>query len=105
MVHNTTNKSEEAFDVEYEFDIEDILVDLYYWFDKSTNRKNKLSEYNFEFCDIRYREVITNKHVSTHWLSLKYAVQRSLRQYPGLRSYFMSSNVRQARFQRLQKLR
>ena len=32
----------EAFEVETGFDVEDMLVDLYYWFDKSTKRKNQL---------------------------------------------------------------
>ena len=27
------------------FDVEDMLVDLYYWFDKSTKPKNQLSEF------------------------------------------------------------
>ena len=52
MVHNTANKAAEAFEVKSGFDIEDMLVDLYYWFDKSTNRKNELSEY-YEFCSVR----------------------------------------------------
>ena len=103
MVHNTANKAAVAFEVESGFDVEDMLVDLYYWFDKSTNRKNELLEY-CEFCSVsvRYREVI--KHVSTRWLSLEYAVQRTLQQYSALKSYFLSSDEGQARFQRLQKL-
>ena len=44
MVHNTDTKAAEAFEVESGFDVEDMLVDLCYWFDKSTNRKNELSE-------------------------------------------------------------
>ena len=36
MVHNTATKGAEAFQGETGFDVEDILVDLYYWFDKST---------------------------------------------------------------------
>ena len=85
MVHNTANRAAEAFEAETKFDIEDILVDLFYWFDKSTNRKNELFQY-CDFCDVRYKEVI--KHVSTRWLSLEFAVQRTLQQYPALKSYF-----------------
>ena len=100
MVHNTATKAAESFEAETGFDVEDLLVDLYYWFDKSTKRKNGLLEF-CEFCDVKYREVI--KHVSTRWLSLEYAVDRTLQQYPVLRSYLISSHETQARFQRLQQ--
>ena len=32
------------------FDVEEFAIDLYYWFDKSTNRKNELQVY-CTFCD------------------------------------------------------
>lgn len=83
MVHNTACKAAEVFQTETGFDIEDMLVDLYYWFDKSTKRKNALSEF-CDFCNIQYRQVV--KHVSTRWLSLEYAVERTLQQYSGLQS-------------------
>jgi len=38
MVYNTATKAAEA---ETGFDVEDLLVDLYYWFDKSTKRKKR----------------------------------------------------------------
>ena len=95
MIHHTANKAAEAFGAESKFDIEDLLVDLFYWFDKSTNRKNELFQY-CAFCDVRYRKVI--KHVSTRWLSLEFAVQRTLQQYPALKSYFLSSSESQLRF-------
>ena len=41
------------------------------------------------------------KHVSTCWLSLEYAVDRTLQQYSGLKSYFVSTTETQTRFQRL----
>ena len=34
--------SSKAFEAKTGFDVEDILVDLYYWFDRSTKRKNEL---------------------------------------------------------------
>ena len=64
-----------------------MMVDTFYYFDKSTKRKNGLSEY-CTFCDVEFRQII--KHVSTRWLSLEAAVSRTLRQYPALRSYFVS---------------
>lgn len=100
MVHNTATKGAEAFQGETGFDVEDILVDLYYWFDKSTKRKNQLSEF-CDFCDVKSREVI--KHVSTCWLSLELAVERALKVYAGLKSYFLSSEETQPRFGRLKQ--
>ena len=49
-----------------------------------------------------YRSII--KHVSTRWLSLELAVQRALKQFPSLTSYFKSEDNSQPRFQRLQKV-
>jgi hypothetical protein len=47
--------------------LENLLIDLYYWFDKSTKRKGVLVEY-MEFCDQEYGKFL--KHSSTRWLSL-----------------------------------
>ena len=64
-----------------------MIVDLFYWFNKSTKRKASLDSY-CSFCDTSYREII--KHVSTRWLSLGRAVGRTLQQYEVLKSYFSS---------------
>lgn len=69
------------------FDVEEIMVDNYYFFDKSTKRKNGLVEY-CTFCDVKYRKIL--KYVSTRWLSLECAIDRTLRQYPALQSFFLS---------------
>jgi len=82
-------------------DVEEFVVDLYYWFDKSTKRKNELRSYCV-FCDQEYRSIL--KHVSTRWLSLEIAVDRSLRQFPSLKSYFLSEGEAQQRFLRLQRI-
>ena len=42
------------------------------------------------------------KRVSPQWLSLEIAVERSLRQFTSLTSYFKSEDESQARFKRLQ---
>ena len=99
IVHNTAQKGGMAFARCCGFDAEEFAVDLYYWFDKSTKRKNELRSYN-EFCNQEYRSMI--KHVSTRWLTLEVAIERSLKQYQGLKSYFLSENESQARFRRLQ---
>ena len=98
IIHNTAQKASEAFTQSCGFDVEEFTIDLFYWFDKSTKRKNELLSF-CEFCDQEYRKVI--KHVSTRWLSLELAVERSLKQFPSLKSYFLSTDESQARFIRL----
>ena len=71
------------------FDVEEFVVDLYYWFDKSTKRKNMLQEY-CQFCDHSYRAIV--KHVSTRWLIFELAIECSLKQFRGLASYFKSED-------------
>ena len=69
------------------FNVEDLVIDLFYWYDKSTKRKACQAEY-YTFCDLAYREIV--KHVNTRWLSLERAVGRVLQQYDGLKSNFCS---------------
>ena len=66
------------------------MIDNYYYFDKSTKRKAELVEYCV-FCDTEYRKIL--KHVSTRWLTLELTVDRTLRVYPGLKSYFGSEGT------------
>ena len=42
------------------------------------------------------------KHVSTWWLSLETVIERILKLYEGLKSYFLSESCSQAQFQRQQ---
>ena len=67
-----------------------MLIDTFYYFDKSTKRKNELASY-CTLCDVEVRKVL--KHVSTRWLSLELVVSRILQQYPALRSYFLSQGM------------
>ena len=41
-IHNATQKAAESFSQCCGFDVEDFVIDLYYWFDKSTKCKNGL---------------------------------------------------------------
>ena len=83
-----------------EFDFEDHCVNLFFWFDKSTKRKNTLKEY-YEFCDPEYEDVI--KYGSTRWLSLERCINRELYKYTGLKSYLLSEGLSDKRFCRLSK--
>ena len=67
-MHIAAAKANDAFLDDISLNVEDVLVDLYYRFDKSSKQKGKLSEY-FDFCDQDYQQVL--KHVSTRWLLLE----------------------------------
>ena len=98
-IHNTAAKAAETFSEVAGFDIEDFLVDLHHYFDKSSKRKFTIKEFCL-FCEQEYRKII--KYVSTRWLSLEAAVTRSLKIYSSLRSYFLSINEENGpRFKRL----
>lgn len=99
ITHNTASHAADSLRQVTGFDVEEFLIDIFFWFDKSTKRKSLLQEY-CSLCDIEYRKII--KHVSTRWLSLLTAIERILKQYDGLRSYFLSEHCSQARFTRLQ---
>ena len=78
-----------------------MYIDCFYWFDKSSKRKGKLLEY-FEFCNQEYQAVL--KHLSVRWLSLQRCMERILKKYPSLKSYFLSEHFADQRFQRLSGL-
>ena len=96
---NTANKGAEMFMSESGFDVEDMLVDIFYWFDKSSKRKVQLEEF-CSFYDQEYRKII--EHVTTRRLNLETALTRSLRLYQSLRSYVLSQEVRPNRLERLE---
>ena len=98
LVHNIAGHASEALQKSTAFDVEDLCVDVFYWFDKSTKRKGILREF-CSFCDSDYREVV--RYVSVRWLSLERAVYRILQLYYSLQSYFKSESESQARFKRL----
>lgn len=72
---------------ELSMDVEQLVINLYYHFDKSSKRKELLKEYQ-EFCNVETRKIL--KHSSTRWLLLMKCVDRILRQYEALQSYFAS---------------
>ena len=84
LVHNIACHASECLQKETGFDVEDICVDAFYWFDKSSKRKGTLHDF-CTFCDTCYCEVV--KYVSIRWLSLEHAVERILQLYASLQSY------------------
>ena len=97
-LHNTTSKASEKFTEVVGFDVEDFLVDIYYWLDKSTKLQVQLESF-CNFCDQDFKKVI--KHVSTQWLGLESCVTRTLRLFQALRFYFLSEENPSPHFQRL----
>lgn len=64
LIHNIACKASEAFCDTSKFSLEDMCVDTYYYFDKSTKQKSLLVEFA-DFLDVEYRQV--TKHVKTCW--------------------------------------
>ena len=98
LLHNIAGHTSDALQQASGFDVEDLCVDVFYWFDKSTKRKGILREF-CSFCDSDYHEVV--RYISVRWLSLEKAVYRILQLYTSLQSYFKSESESQARFKRL----
>ena len=98
ILHNASSKAAMAFSEVTGFDVEDLCVDVFYWLEKSSKRKSILKEY-YQFCDIEYEEVI--KFISTRWLCLELCINREVKKYEGLKSYFLSEDFPDARFKRL----
>ena len=103
FIHNAAHKAAKQLEAASGFDVEEIAVDVFYYFDHSTKRKGQLREFA-QFCDIESRKML--KYVSTRWLSLQSSVERILKQYPALRSYFLSQDNDESdrRLSRLQAL-
>ena len=57
-MHNTSSKAAAALSEMTGFDVEDLAVDVSYWFDKSTKRKAGLEEFCV-LCDTTYKEVVS----------------------------------------------
>ena len=50
ILHNAAQKAAESFAVCCGFDVEEFIIDIFYWFDKSTKWKNGLKSY-CTFCN------------------------------------------------------
>ena len=100
VMHNSAQKNGKAFQKICSFRVEDLVIDLYYWFKKSPKHKNTLklffSFYNqdyfskhkntlklfFSFYNQDYFSMM--KQINTRWLALELALERCLLQYASL---------------------
>ena len=96
--HLVASEANDAFSEVTSMNIESIVIDLFYWFDKSSKRKGKLAKY-FDFYDQEYQQIL--KHISFRWLSLERCVDRVLKKLPSLKSYFLSEHSADERYKRL----
>ena len=99
LVHNIASHASMTSNKVSGFDVEDLCIDVFYWFDASTKRKGILKDF-CTFCDSDYHEIV--RYVSVRWLSLEKAVFTILQLLKSLTSYFKSEEQPQARFKRLQ---
>ena len=88
--HNNTQQCSTAFTSATHFEIEDFCVDMFYYFNKSIKRQRDLNKY-YKFCDQEHRQIL--KHINVLWLNLERAVERILKHYAGLQSYFLNENA------------
>ena len=61
LVHIVTSHANDAFSEVLGLNVENLWIDIFYWFDKSSKRKGKLNEYA-QFSDQEYQSVL--EHVS-----------------------------------------
>lgn len=71
---------------------EELIIDIYYYFEKSSKRREDLKEFQ-EFCNVAQQRV--QKHCPTRWLSLGKSLDHLLNQWPAFSSYFQSHSENQ----------
>lgn len=85
ILHNAAKKACNCFKI----DIESIVIRIYNEFSSSTKKTAQLKEF-FEWADTEWQELL--KHAPTRWLSLLPAMERILKNFEPLKSYFVSQD-------------
>ena len=89
MVHNAAEKAAKTLPLA----VDDFLIDIYYYLDKSSKRYLSLQSWQ-SLCDTEVQKIL--KHVSTRWLSLTKCIDRLITQWEPLKGFFkdeVKSNV------------
>ncbi|XP_033726452.1 uncharacterized protein LOC117316076 [Pecten maximus] len=81
LIHLAAKKATSALP----FKADDLLVDIYYYFEMSAKRRQELQEFQMASSG-ETRKIL--KHVSTRWLSLEKALNRLLEEWNPLSAYF-----------------
>ena len=90
MVHNAAHYAIKAFERNINFNSEKLLVNLYFHFDYSLNRKNLLLVFR-DSCNQDFYKIL--KFHIVRWLCLTTCIERTLSLYPSLKNYFLSQNL------------
>lgn len=83
LIHLATEKAAAQLPVL----IEELLVDVFFYLDKSSKRKQGQKKFQ-DLCGVEMRKIV--KHVSTLCLSLEKCIAKLLQQWPALLQYFES---------------
>lgn len=89
LIHLAAQKASSNLSV----NVEEFLVQLFYYLEKSSKRKNTLKVYQ-EVCDLKFHKIL--KYASTRWLSLLDSVARVLEQWEALELLFCSGPLQKA---------
>lgn len=89
IAHNTAKKATGAFCWVNNFNIEELLLDIYYHFHYTFKIKNLLADF-CEFYDQDYCKILS--FYSVCWFGTTRSLERVLRLFLSLRSYLLSQN-------------
>ena len=81
LVHIAAHKAAEKLPIKFE----DLLIDIYYYLDKSSKRNLELKNCQL-MCEIKAHKIL--KHVATRWLSLGKCLDRLFEQWDALNIFF-----------------
>ena len=81
LVHIAAEKGANSLPVP----VSEILVDVFYYFQKSSTRKHRLAQFQ-EMHDVEQQKML--KHVCTRWLSIGRCLERLLKNWDALKAFF-----------------
>ena len=97
VIHNVFAKGIENFGI----DVEDLLVELHYFFKRSAVHSEELRELQVK---LGLPEHVLIRHVDSRWLTLHLSVQQFIEQFNVLKAFFYSrKDVRTVEASRLKK--
>lgn len=88
MVHNTATITMTEFGLICKFHVEDFCVDWFYWFEQSTKEKVLMNNF-LRFVMLNRGKLLTRFCAVGYLVIFKPAIERVLKQYLPLKSYFL----------------